>query len=261
MIATIPVKDEASAKRVERMKNMMRADQVAQLAVALASPATKDVSGQIFAARGNEIFLMSQPRPVRGIGKVEGWTPETIAEHAMPALKPSFSIWARRRACSAGIRFKRRSTSPLWGGRNCEANSGGDVCERRRPPDVLASLRASTSPQGEGRTLTNTVRVSLCGTIFRQSSSCAADGAWRRARRIGPLDLADFEVRFECDLRALHAIERDDVRHPADLRVKRPANSGGSLRTRPTSSFNSRRIASAGGSAGPTPPPGRCQPF
>ncbi len=90
MIATIPIKDEASAKRVERMKNMMRADQVAQLAVALASPATKDVSGQIFAARGNEIFLMSQPRPIRGIGKVEGWSPETIAEHAMPALKPSF---------------------------------------------------------------------------------------------------------------------------------------------------------------------------
>jgi NAD(P)-dependent dehydrogenase (short-subunit alcohol dehydrogenase family) len=91
MIATIPVKDEASAKRVERMRNMMRADQVAQLAVSLASPATKDVSGQIFAARGNEIFLMSQPRPVRGIGKVEGWTPETIATHAMSALKPSFN--------------------------------------------------------------------------------------------------------------------------------------------------------------------------
>ncbi len=90
MIATIPVKDEASAKRVERMKNMMRADQVAQLAVALASPTTRDVSGQIFVARGNEIFLMSQPRPIRGIGKVEGWTPETIADHAMPALKPSF---------------------------------------------------------------------------------------------------------------------------------------------------------------------------
>jgi len=90
MIATIPVKDEASAARVDRMKNMMRADQVAQLAVSLAAPATKDVSGQIFVARGNEIFLMSQPRPIRGIGKVEGWTPETIATHAMAALKPSF---------------------------------------------------------------------------------------------------------------------------------------------------------------------------
>ncbi len=90
MIATIPIKDENAAKRVERMKNMMRPDQVAQLAVSLASPACKEVSGQIFAARGNEVFLMSQPRPVRGIGKVEGWTPETIANHCMPALKPSF---------------------------------------------------------------------------------------------------------------------------------------------------------------------------
>lgn len=90
MIATIPVKDEASAARVERMRNSMRADQVAQLAIALASPATKDVSGQIFTARGNEIFLMSQPRPVRGIGKTEGWTPQTIVEHAMPALRPDF---------------------------------------------------------------------------------------------------------------------------------------------------------------------------
>lgn len=90
MIATIPVKDEAGAKRVERIKNTMRADQVAQLAVALASPVTKDVNGQVFAARGNEIFLMSQPRPIRGIGKIEGWTPETIANHCMPAMKSSF---------------------------------------------------------------------------------------------------------------------------------------------------------------------------
>ncbi|HEX3666232.1 MAG TPA: SDR family NAD(P)-dependent oxidoreductase [Rhizomicrobium sp.] len=90
MIATIPVKDEASAERVERMRDLMRADQVAQLAVALASPATKDVSGQIFTARGNEIFLMSQPRPIRGIGKSEGWTPQSIANHVMPALKPDF---------------------------------------------------------------------------------------------------------------------------------------------------------------------------
>ncbi|MBU6299772.1 MAG: SDR family oxidoreductase [Alphaproteobacteria bacterium] len=90
MIETIPVKDEASARRVQRMKNAMRADQVAQLAVALASPACKEVSGQLFVARGNEIFLMSQPRPIHGIGKVEGWTPQTIAEHAMEAFKPSF---------------------------------------------------------------------------------------------------------------------------------------------------------------------------
>jgi NAD(P)-dependent dehydrogenase (short-subunit alcohol dehydrogenase family) len=90
MTATIPVTDEASAKRVERMRNFTRADQVAQLSIALASNITKDVTGQIFVARGNEIFLMSQPRIVRGLAKVEGWTPATIAEHCMPAMKPDF---------------------------------------------------------------------------------------------------------------------------------------------------------------------------
>src|SRR5690606_41332765 len=37
MIATIPVKDEESAKRVERMTNAMRAEQVGNFAVALDS--------------------------------------------------------------------------------------------------------------------------------------------------------------------------------------------------------------------------------
>ena len=85
MIATIPVKDEASAQRVERMKKAMRADQVAQLAIALAAPS--DVSGQIFVARGNEVFLMSQPRPLRGMTRLEGWSPESLLEHGFPALK------------------------------------------------------------------------------------------------------------------------------------------------------------------------------
>jgi NAD(P)-dependent dehydrogenase (short-subunit alcohol dehydrogenase family) len=85
MIGTIPVKDEASAKRVERMRNAMRADQVANFAVALC--AASDVSGQIFTVRGNEIFLMSQPRPIRGMARLEGWTPETILAHALPAMK------------------------------------------------------------------------------------------------------------------------------------------------------------------------------
>ncbi len=97
MIATIPIKDEASAKRVQRMKDHMRADQVAQLAVALAAPPKKDAngavadaSGQVFVARGNEIFLMSQSRPIRGMAKLEGWTPETIGDHCFAALKPNF---------------------------------------------------------------------------------------------------------------------------------------------------------------------------
>ena len=91
MISSIPVKDEEAAKRVEIFKTKTRADQVANLAIALASPATKDVNGQIFVARGNEYFIMSQPRPLRGLGRAEGWTPQSICDHLMPALKPGMT--------------------------------------------------------------------------------------------------------------------------------------------------------------------------
>lgn len=90
MIATIPVKDDASAERVKRMQEGMRADQVAQPVVALASDAAKHVSGQIFAVRGNEIFLMSQPRPVRGMARLEGWSPQSVVDHALPGLSGQF---------------------------------------------------------------------------------------------------------------------------------------------------------------------------
>ena len=88
MIATIPVKDEASEKRVKMFQEKMRADQVATAAVSLA--AAKEVSGQIFAVRGNELFLISQPRPVRGIGRLEGWTPETLVNEGLQSLSGQF---------------------------------------------------------------------------------------------------------------------------------------------------------------------------
>ncbi len=90
MIASIPVKDEESAQRVERMKNAMRADQVAQLAVALCSDKAKDVSSQIFGVRGNEIVLFDQPRPVRSMADLSGWTPEKILDTCLPAMKSDF---------------------------------------------------------------------------------------------------------------------------------------------------------------------------
>ncbi|QUD89125.1 SDR family NAD(P)-dependent oxidoreductase [Phenylobacterium montanum] len=90
MIATIPVKDEASAERVNRMKNAMRADQVAQLAVALCSPKA-ETTGQIFAVRGNEVVLFNQPRPVKSVARIEGWTPESLIAQALPSMKASYT--------------------------------------------------------------------------------------------------------------------------------------------------------------------------
>ncbi|MEZ5674026.1 NAD(P)-dependent dehydrogenase, short-chain alcohol dehydrogenase family [Thalassovita litoralis] len=90
LIGTIPVTNEAEAKRVERMKQMTPA-KIAPLVTALASDQAQHVSGQIFVARGGEVFLMSQPRPVRGMARPEGWTPETILEHAIPAFSPNLT--------------------------------------------------------------------------------------------------------------------------------------------------------------------------
>ena len=90
MIASIPVKDEAGAQRVERIKNSMRADQVAQLAIALCADKAKTVSGQIFIVRGNEVILCDQPRPIKSVARMEGWTPESIIDQAFPAMQGSF---------------------------------------------------------------------------------------------------------------------------------------------------------------------------
>jgi NAD(P)-dependent dehydrogenase (short-subunit alcohol dehydrogenase family) len=89
MIGAIPTDTDEQRARVDKIKQMTPA-KVAPLAVYLASDAAGAVNGQIFSVRNNEISLISQPRPVRSIHRSEGWTPESIAEHAMPAMRASF---------------------------------------------------------------------------------------------------------------------------------------------------------------------------
>jgi NAD(P)-dependent dehydrogenase (short-subunit alcohol dehydrogenase family) len=87
MIGSIPTETDEQRARVEKLKAMETA-KIAPLAVYLASDT--DVSGQIFAVRANEIFLMSQSRPLRSVHRAEGWTAETIAAHAIPAFRAHF---------------------------------------------------------------------------------------------------------------------------------------------------------------------------
>ena len=89
MIGSIPTDTPEQQARVAKIQQMTPA-KIAPVAVFLASDAAKEVNGQIFAVRNNEIFLMSQPRPERSVHRSEGWTPETVASHAMPALKSGF---------------------------------------------------------------------------------------------------------------------------------------------------------------------------
>jgi NAD(P)-dependent dehydrogenase (short-subunit alcohol dehydrogenase family) len=86
---TMPEETPAQRQRVARFKSMS-ADKIAPLAVLLCSDAAADVNGQIFCVRKNEVFLFSHPRPIRSLHRAEGWTPQTLAEHMLPAFRPSF---------------------------------------------------------------------------------------------------------------------------------------------------------------------------
>ena len=89
MTSTIPATTPEQQARVAKIQ-AMTPDKNAPCAVFLASDAAKEVTGQVFGTRMNELILFTSPRPARIVNRAEGWTPETIAEHALPALKPAF---------------------------------------------------------------------------------------------------------------------------------------------------------------------------
>lgn len=89
MIGTIPTTTEEEKARVDRIKKMTP-DKIAQVVIFLASELSAPISGQIFATRMNEVYLMSQSRPLRSVHRSEGWTVQTLADHMAPALKQHF---------------------------------------------------------------------------------------------------------------------------------------------------------------------------
>jgi hypothetical protein len=86
---TVPTDTPEQAERVERMKQSTP-EKIAPLVAFLCGDVAKDVTGQIFVVRKNEIFLFSKPQMLRSAHRSEGWTPETIASDMLPMLRPSF---------------------------------------------------------------------------------------------------------------------------------------------------------------------------
>lgn len=68
----------------------LAASPAGRVAAYLGSDAAADVTGQIFAVRANEVFLMGQSRPLRSVQRDGGWTASTLADTAIPALRPGF---------------------------------------------------------------------------------------------------------------------------------------------------------------------------
>ena len=89
MIDSIPAETPEQIKRVAGLKKLVP-ERVAPFVVALCADEARDVSGQIFGVRNNEIFLFSQPRPIRSAHRGEGWTPESVLATALPMLRADF---------------------------------------------------------------------------------------------------------------------------------------------------------------------------
>jgi NAD(P)-dependent dehydrogenase (short-subunit alcohol dehydrogenase family) len=84
LIGTIPTETEEQKKKVEKIQQLSP-DHIAPICAYLATDDAADVTGQIFCVRGKEIFLFSQPRPVRSAYNAEGWSVGSLA-----SLKQSF---------------------------------------------------------------------------------------------------------------------------------------------------------------------------
>lgn len=89
MVSSIPQETPEQQKRVAGLKKLV-AEKIAPFVVALCSDAGAGVTGQIFGVRNNEIYLFSQPRPIRTAHTAEGWTPETVAERVFEQFANDF---------------------------------------------------------------------------------------------------------------------------------------------------------------------------
>jgi NAD(P)-dependent dehydrogenase (short-subunit alcohol dehydrogenase family) len=89
MIDSIPTNTPEQQRRVEGLKKLVP-EKIAPFVTALLSDAGATVTGQIFGVRNNEIYLFSQPRPIRTAHTSDGWTAETIAERVFPMFANDF---------------------------------------------------------------------------------------------------------------------------------------------------------------------------
>ena len=88
LFGAVPDNTEEEKARLEKVKQMTP-EKIAPLAAALFSDDASYVTGQVFAVRNNEIFLMSQSRPIRAAHTSDGWTPQSVSERVFASFRAS----------------------------------------------------------------------------------------------------------------------------------------------------------------------------
>jgi NAD(P)-dependent dehydrogenase (short-subunit alcohol dehydrogenase family) len=89
MVDSIPANTPEQQARIEGLKKLVP-ERIAPFVTALCADGGQQVTGQVFGVRNNEIYLFSQPRPIRTAHTADGWTPETIAERVFPMFAKDF---------------------------------------------------------------------------------------------------------------------------------------------------------------------------
>jgi NAD(P)-dependent dehydrogenase (short-subunit alcohol dehydrogenase family) len=98
MIESVPgATPEEQARNLEMRRSRTRPEQIAPIVTYLLSDAAKEISGQIIGVRGNELYLYSQPRPLRILQNSEGWTQERLREQVGQGWARSFTPLERTR--------------------------------------------------------------------------------------------------------------------------------------------------------------------
>lgn len=83
---SVPTNDPERIARREAMRAINSPERPAQLAVALSSPASAPISGQVFGAGGYNLSIFQQPRPIETFSREGGWDADAIIRDFLPRI-------------------------------------------------------------------------------------------------------------------------------------------------------------------------------